>query len=85
MDSRGYRRYSGFLTFGSYTVRVILGSRIVFDHTTNGRHRHSFFETCLGLDGEGEFIHGADRYVVGSGDLFTATPGVNHEICSYGT
>ena len=59
---------------------------VSFERVTRNRiHRHSFFEPCIVVSGEGEFEHGSKVFALREGDLFIANPGIYHEIRSLRT
>ncbi len=70
---------------GPWDLWISLGNFIDFRGGRNTPHRHSHFETCLVLQGEGDFHHGREVYSLKRGDVFTADPGIIHEIVSSGT
>ena len=73
-------------TLGRYRVEVETHGTVGFDvQPTNGRHRHDFTEVCLVLGGSGRYVHGEGTYPLRAGDVFTADPGVVHEISSHAT
>ena len=76
------RRFEGITIIGSYEMWMCLGQFIDFQGSRNHLHKHSFYEACLVLDGQGEFIVGDDCHKVCKGDLFIADPGNKHEIIS---
>jgi AraC-like DNA-binding protein len=47
---------------------------------TNHLHKHSFFEVCHILDGNGCYIDDKQRYPLHKGVLFLSRPHVNHQI-----
>ena len=66
-------------------------SRVVYSQTRyvsfesverNRVHRHSYFEPCIVISGNGEFEHGSDVFPLTAGDLFVAERGTFHEIRS---
>lgn len=71
---------------GRYRLEIETHGVVRFDvQPTNGRHRHDFTEICLVLGGSGRYMHGEGEYPVTVGDVFTADPGVVHEISSHAT
>ena len=76
------KQFMGTTTMGSWNIWVSLGNYIDFQGGRNNLHKHSFYEACLVLEGEGQFYHGDRYYPLRAGDLFIATPGVDHEIIS---
>ena len=73
-------------TLGRYRIEVETHGTVRFDfQPTNGRHRHDFVEVCLVLGGAGRYVHGEGEYPLRAGDVFTADPGVVHEISSHAT
>jgi AraC-like DNA-binding protein/quercetin dioxygenase-like cupin family protein len=68
---------------GRHQVDVELGGLVRFDiQVSNSLHRHNFFECCYVLEGNGEFVHGSERYPLCKGDVFVSEPNVLHEISS---
>ena len=61
---------------------LIPGILLIFCGDRNHKHRHSYYEVCLVLDGRGQFEHGDIRFPLVKGDLFIADPGIIHEIIS---
>ena len=56
---------------------------VSFDSVVRNRfHRHSYFEPCIVVSGNGEFEHDSTVYPLVAGDLFIADRGVYHEIRS---
>lgn len=51
-------------------------------HYDNPLHRHSFFEVCYVLTGEGSYHESGDDYVLNPGTLFCSRPGKWHQIKS---
>ena len=51
----------------------------------NRMHRHSFFEPCIVISGTGEFECDGEVHALRRGSLFSADPGVYHEIRSTDT
>lgn len=51
-------------------------------HYDNSLHRHSFFEACYVLDGEGLYIENDQQYPLQKGAAFLSVPGVWHQIRS---
>lgn len=73
-------------TLGRYRLEVETHGIVRFDaQPTNGRHRHDYVEICLVLSGAGRYHHGDGEYPLHPGDVFTADPGVTHEISSHAT
>lgn len=73
-------------TLGRYRLEVETHGTVRFDvQPTNGRHRHDFTEVCLVLRGSGRYVHGDGEYPLQRGDVFSADPGVIHEISSHAT
>jgi len=73
-------------SFGRYRLEVRTHGTVRFDaQPTNSRHKHDFVEICLVLSGSGRYIHGTGEYPLHPGDVFTADPGVIHEISSHAT
>lgn len=72
---------------GAYAWRLRNGSVCSFrEKRTNSPHSHpDGFETCLVLEGRGEYLHGGEKLPLGPGDLFLANPNVVHEISSHKT
>jgi AraC-like DNA-binding protein/mannose-6-phosphate isomerase-like protein (cupin superfamily) len=52
------------------------------NHKDNPVHRHSFFEVCCVIDGEGIYAEGHNEYPLRAGTLFCSRPGVHHQIRS---
>ncbi|MGV2882793.1 AraC family transcriptional regulator [Paenibacillus taichungensis] len=52
------------------------------DHFDNAFHRHSFFEACYVVDGEGSYIEQNQHYALNKGTAFLSLPGVWHQIRS---
>ncbi|MCK5155425.1 MAG: helix-turn-helix transcriptional regulator [Spirochaetales bacterium] len=75
-------QFIGKTVIGSWNVWINLGNYIDFQGGRNNLHKHSYFETCLVLDGEGDFYHGNMIYPLKKGDLFVADPLIIHEIVS---
>ncbi|NIK79010.1 AraC-like DNA-binding protein/mannose-6-phosphate isomerase-like protein (cupin superfamily) [Paenibacillus castaneae] len=46
----------------------------------NPIHRHSFFEVCYVMDGEGEYMDNGINYSLRKGTHFCSKPGVTHQI-----
>ncbi|WP_217595058.1 AraC family transcriptional regulator [Cohnella sp. GbtcB17] len=55
---------------------------LVWQHYDNPVHRHSFYEICYVLDGEGEYEDDEITYKLESGSLFASLPGHWHQIRS---
>ncbi len=56
---------------------------VSFESVNRNRvHRHSYYEPCIVISGNGEFEHGSAVYTLSRGDLFVADRGVYHEIRS---
>lgn len=73
-------------TLGRHRLEIDTRGTVRFDvQPTNGRHRHDFIEICLVLHGTGRYRHGEGEYALRAGDVFTADPGVVHEISSHAT
>ncbi|MDF2714690.1 MAG: AraC family transcriptional regulator [Paenibacillus sp.] len=53
-------------------------------HRDNPVHRHSFFEVCYVVDGEGAYAEGGLEYPLLPGTMFCSRPGVQHQIRSRG-
>jgi len=51
-------------------------------HFDNPVHRHSFYEICYVLDGDGEYEDDEVTYTLNSGSLFASLPGHWHQIRS---
>lgn len=51
-------------------------------HYTNHVHKHSFFEVCYVLEGEGAYEEGGDSYPLRPGVLFLSRPHLKHQIVS---
>ena len=52
------------------------------NHYSNPVHKHSFFEICYVLGGEGEYEENGTVYPLSAGTLFCSRPGVVHQIRS---
>jgi len=52
------------------------------DHYDNPLHKHSFFEVCYIMDGEGLYRDGDDEYPLRSGVMFISRPNIRHQILS---
>ena len=65
--------------------RIVYGQTryVSFESVVRNRfHRHSYFEPCIVVSGNGEFEHGSTLYPLAAGDLFVADRSVYHEIRS---
>lgn len=51
-------------------------------HYDNTEHKHSFFEACYVLTGNGTYIEGEAEFHLHPGTLFLSRPGVQHQIRS---
>jgi AraC-like DNA-binding protein/mannose-6-phosphate isomerase-like protein (cupin superfamily) len=51
-------------------------------HLDNHLHRHSFFEVCYVLSGEGIYLESDEEYSLGPGTMFCSRPGKWHQIKS---
>ncbi|UVI28887.1 AraC family transcriptional regulator [Paenibacillus spongiae] len=51
-------------------------------HYSNPPHKHSFFEICYVLDGEGTYVDDGKSNPLHSGTLFCSRPGIPHQILS---
>lgn len=51
-------------------------------HYNNSLHRHSFFEICYVLEGNGEYSDNGVDYPLQEGTLFCSRPGIWHQIRS---
>lgn len=51
-------------------------------HYNNSVHRHSFFEMCYVLEGEGEYTDDGQDYILRAGSAICSRPGVWHQIRS---
>ncbi|MFC5404044.1 AraC family transcriptional regulator [Cohnella soli] len=51
-------------------------------HLDNLVHRHSFFEICYVLDGEGTYWEPDSHFALAKGTMFMTRPGVTHQIRS---
>ena len=51
-------------------------------HFNNPVHRHSFFEVCYVLSGEGLYKDLDDQYPIKKGTLFLSRPNIHHQILS---
>ncbi|WP_336758371.1 AraC family transcriptional regulator [Paenibacillus sp. USHLN196] len=52
------------------------------DHFDNALHRHSFFEACYVVDGEGSYFEQNRQYALNKGTAFLSLPGEWHQIRS---
>ncbi|WP_158301823.1 AraC family transcriptional regulator [Paenibacillus mesophilus] len=52
------------------------------NHKDNPVHRHSFFEVCFVVEGEGIYAEGQIEHPLRAGTLFCSRPGVHHQIRS---
>ena len=77
------QRFTGTGKIGNRLVWYSSGNYLDFRGGRNLRHRHSYFEACLVLEGKGSFTPGDEKYSLSRGDLFIADPGVIHEIISH--
>lgn len=55
------------------------------EQPTNARHRHDYYEICLVTAGSGRYDYGNRSFDLAVGDVFSASPGVFHEISSFET
>jgi len=51
-------------------------------HLSNAPHKHSFFEICYVLDGEGTYVDDGISNPLRRGTLFCSRPGIPHQIIS---
>lgn len=51
-------------------------------HYDNPVHKHSFFEVCYVLDGQGVYVENDIDYILEDGTFFCSRPGVTHQIKS---
>ncbi|UUZ93646.1 AraC family ligand binding domain-containing protein [Paenibacillus sp. P25] len=51
-------------------------------HYSNSLHKHSFFEICYVLNGEGTYLDDGTLYPLGKGTLFCSRPDIPHQIRS---
>lgn len=51
-------------------------------HYNNHLHKHSYYEVCAVLSGEGEYQDEDQVYTLGPGSMFVSRPGVWHQIRS---
>jgi len=51
-------------------------------HYSNPLHKHSFFEICYVLDGQGTYLDDGQEYPLRKGTLFCSRPGITHQILS---
>lgn len=63
----------------SFYVHYWGGERRLY---TNHVHKHSFFEICYVIDGEGHYEEGGERLPIGPGTLFMSRPHLKHQIVS---
>ncbi|WP_091273694.1 AraC family transcriptional regulator [Alteribacillus persepolensis] len=52
------------------------------NHYNTLRHKHSFFEACYVVEGEGAYIDGGDTYSLQRNSVFLSRPDVSHQIKS---
>ncbi|SDI38242.1 AraC family transcriptional regulator [Alteribacillus bidgolensis] len=52
------------------------------NHYNTLHHKHSFFEVCYVVEGEGTYIDGDDVYPLKRNTIFLSRPGVSHQIKS---
>ncbi|SDH76248.1 transcriptional regulator, AraC family [Alteribacillus persepolensis] len=52
------------------------------NHYNTLRHKHSFFEVCYVVEGEGSYIDGNDIYPLQKNTMFLSRPDVSHQIKS---
>src|SRR2546428_12708956 len=52
------------------------------EHFDNPEHRHSFFEICYILSGEGSYLESGEEYPLSQGTLLCSRPGKWHQIKS---
>jgi AraC family L-rhamnose operon transcriptional activator RhaR len=55
---------------------------VVEQHFSNSIHKHSFFEICYVLEGEGVYIDEGVMYPLSKGMIFCSRPGIYHQIQS---
>ncbi|MCC3373980.1 AraC family transcriptional regulator [Cohnella sp. REN36] len=55
---------------------------MIWDHRDNPVHRHSFYEACYVVEGEGEYEEEGETYRLTAGSLFVSLPGDWHQIRS---
>jgi len=53
-------------------------------HFSNAPHKHSYFEICYVLGGEGAYLDDGTLYPLSKGSLFCSRPEINHQIQSSG-
>ncbi|TJY42640.1 AraC family transcriptional regulator [Cohnella pontilimi] len=63
----------------SFYVHYWGGERKLY---TNHVHKHSFYEICYVIDGEGFYEEGSHRLPIGPGTLFMSRPHLKHQIVS---
>ncbi|MCC3376055.1 AraC family transcriptional regulator [Cohnella sp. REN36] len=63
----------------SFYVHYWGGERKLY---TNHVHKHSFFEICYVIGGEGRYEEGPHRLPIGPGTLFMSRPHLKHQIIS---
>lgn len=51
-------------------------------HFSNSLHKHSYFEICYVLGGEGAYLDDGTLYPLSKGSLFCSRPEINHQIMS---
>lgn len=67
----------------SFSVSYSRTRYVSFESVSRNRlHRHSFYEPCIVISGNGEFEHDSRVFALNEGDLFVANPGTFHEIRS---
>jgi AraC-like DNA-binding protein/mannose-6-phosphate isomerase-like protein (cupin superfamily) len=52
-------------------------------HFSNSLHKHSFFEICYVLSGEGTYLDDGVLYPLSQGSLFCSRPDITHQIQSF--
>jgi AraC-like DNA-binding protein/mannose-6-phosphate isomerase-like protein (cupin superfamily) len=70
-------------------IKITSGEKCAFNihywgvtpnHKSNVVHKHSFFEVCYVLDGEGTYIENDVKYDLKPGTIFISLPGIYHNI-----
>ena len=67
----------------TYLLTVEPGGICIFDREpTNSQHSHRYWEICIVLNGQGEYLEGGQIFELRPGSLFASPPHVVHEIRS---
>lgn len=72
---------AGQLDLVGISFRVLYWG-ITPEHGDNPIHRHSFFEVCYVMDGQGSYMDEGHHYPLDKGTLFCSRPGALHQIRS---